>query len=67
MAIIYDRLFETLKEKGKNKNFLRKNGVSPSIITKISNGTGGLESRTINKICALLDCQPCDIMEYKPD
>lgn len=67
MAIIYNRLFETLQNQSKNKNYLRKNGISPSIIAKISNGTGGLDARTINKICELLNCQPGDILEFVPD
>lgn len=66
MAIIYNRLWETLKEKGLNENYLRKNGISPSILAKIKNGTGGLDARTIDKVCALLDCRVEDIMEYVP-
>lgn len=66
MAIIYTRLWETLQAKKKNENYLRKNGISPSILAKIKNGTGGLDSRTIDKICTLLDCQPADIMEHVP-
>jgi putative transcriptional regulator len=28
---------------------------------------GGLDYRTVNKLCALLNCQPGDLMEYVPD
>lgn len=66
MAIIYNRLWETLKAKGLNENYLRKNGISPSILAKIKNGTGGLDARTIDKVCTLLDCRVEDIMEHVP-
>lgn len=67
MAILYNKLFQTLQARGKNKNYLRKNGISPSILTKINNGSGALDTRTINRLCMLLDCQPSEIMEYRPD
>ena len=28
------------------------------------NGTGGLDAKTIARLCAVLDCQPGDLMEY---
>lgn len=64
MAISYEKLFQLLKERGKTEYYLRKNGISPSILAKLKKKTGGLDHRTINKICELLDCQPGDIMEY---
>ena len=27
----------------------------------------GIRFETLNSICQALDCQPCDILEYKPD
>ncbi|MDR2572214.1 MAG: helix-turn-helix transcriptional regulator [Oscillospiraceae bacterium] len=30
----------------------------------MKNGTGGLDAKTISKLCKLLNCQPGDIMEY---
>lgn len=66
MAIIYNRLWETLRAKGLNENYLRKNGISPSILAKIKNGTGGLDARTIDKVCTLLDCRVEEIMEHVP-
>lgn len=64
MSIIYDRLFALIKERGKSEYYLRKNGISPSILNKLKHKTGGLDHRTIDKLCELLDCQPGDIMEY---
>lgn len=64
MPIKYDKLFELIKTKGKTEYYLRKNGISSSILDKLKHGTGGLDARTIEKLCKLLDCQPGDIMEY---
>lgn len=67
MPISYEKLFLLIKEREKTKYYLRKNGISPSILDKLKHGTGGIDARTIEKLCALLDCQPGDIMEYVPD
>ena len=67
MPISYNKLFEIMKSKGKTQYYLRKNGISPSIFNKLKNNTGGLDARTIEKLCILLDCQPGDIMEYIPE
>lgn len=64
MPILYDRLFDLIKERGKTEYWLRQNGISPSILNKLKHKTGGLDARTIEKLCKLLDCQPGDIMEY---
>jgi len=67
MSIIYDKLFTLIKERGKTEYYLRQNGISPSILDKLKHGRGGLDARTIEKLCRLLDCQPGDIMEYVID
>ena len=33
----------------------------------LRNGTGGLNSKTIGRLCNGLNCQPGDLMEYVPD
>ena len=67
MGIKYDKLFLLIKERGKTEYYLRQNGISPSILDKLKHGKGGLDARTIDKLCKLLACQPGDIMEYIPD
>lgn len=64
LPINYDKLFSLIKERGKSEYYLRKNGISASILDKLKHGTGGLDARTIEKLCRLLNCQPGDIMEY---
>lgn len=64
--ITYEGLYKQLSKQGHNKYWLRKNGISPSVLDKLGKG-GGLDYRSINKLCALLNCQPGDLMEYVPD
>ncbi len=67
MPIHYTKLFDLIKQRGKTEYWLRQNGISPSILNKLKHETGGLDARTIEKLCRLLECQPGDIMEYVPD
>lgn len=65
--IVYDGIYEQMKKAGLKEYKLRDLGISPSIFTKLRKGSGGLDHRTINKLCNLLCCQPGDLMEYIPD
>ena len=68
MSIKYDKLFVLLKEKGYSSYRLRKEKlISQSVLQKLRTGEGIIDSRTINRLCSLLDCQPGDIMEYVPE
>lgn len=68
MSIRYDKLFVMLKEKGYSTYRIRKEKlIGQGTLTALRNGSGGLDARTIDRLCALLDCQPGDIMEYVPD
>jgi len=68
MSVKYDKLFALLKEKGINTTRIRRDKIiGQGTLTAIKNGTGGLDAKTISKLCALLDCQPGDIMEYVPE
>lgn len=68
MSIKYDKLFALLKEKGWNSTRIRnENLIGQGTLTNLRNGKGGLDHKTIDRICRVLDCQPGDIMEYVPD
>lgn len=68
MAIVYDKLFNMLKEKGVTTYRIRKEKlIGQATLTAIKNGTGGLDAKTLNRLCGVLDCQPGDLMEYIPD
>jgi len=68
MPIKYDKLFVLLKEKGWNTTRIRKESlIGQGTLTNLRNGTGGLDHKTINRLCSVLNCQPGDIMEYVED
>lgn len=48
--------------------YFRKNKIiGTETLEKMRKGEGHIDTRTIEKICKELDCQPGDIMEYIPD
>lgn len=63
MPVKYDKLFKLMDEKGINKYYLRTHGIHAAVVDKLIKG-GTIDTTTISKLCALLDCQPGDIMEY---
>lgn len=65
--ITFNRLKTLMEEKGVKKYDLRKAGVNSQILDKALNDTGNIDTRTINKLCRLLNCQPGDIMAYVAD
>lgn len=68
MAIIYNKLFELLKEKGLTMYSLRKNKIiGTETLEKMRKGIGHIDDRSINRLCEYLDCQPGNIMEYVED
>lgn len=65
MSIKYDKLFELLKSKGYTTYKIRQTKlIGQGTLTALRNGTGGLDARTIEKLCKVLECQPGDLMEY---
>lgn len=67
MPIKYRKLFELMKAKGLTTYKIRQeNIISQSALTAIKNGKS-VTTDTIAKLCAALDCQPGDILEYVPD
>ena len=68
MPFKYDKLFELLKQKGITTYRIRKeNIISQAALTKMKNGEGNIDTRTLERLCKVLDCQPGDILEYVPD
>lgn len=64
--ISFRKLETLLNSKGKKWQYLRDAKISPGIVAKLKDGSGHIDTRTIQKICELLDCQPGQIMEYIP-
>jgi len=68
MAISYARLFKLLEEKGWTTYKIRQEKlIGQGTLTALRNGTGGLDSKTISRLCKVLNCQPGDLMEYVED
>ena len=62
--ISYDRLWNTMREKGVSQYALiKKHGVSPSQITRLKRNES-VSTHTIEMFCRILDCRVEDIMEY---
>ena len=65
MPIVYDKLFALLKEKGYSTYRIRQNKlIGQGTLTAIRYGTGGLDAKTLSRLCEVLECQPGDLMEY---
>ena len=65
--IIYKKLRLLMKEKGLTTYKIRKdNIISQRALSSIIHDQS-ITMETVNKLCAALDCQPGDILEYIPD
>lgn len=67
MAIKYTKLVEMLEKKGITSYTIRKNKIIGQATYKKIKENGDIDTRTISKLCQLLECQPGDILEYVPD
>lgn len=57
MPIKYDKLLRLLEEKGYTSYRIRKEKIlGQATLTAIKNGTGGLDHRSISKLCEVLNC-----------
>lgn len=65
--IRYDKLFALIETEHKGPtNWLRQNGIHPSVVNKLRKNER-VNTDTIDRLCALLNCQPGDILEYTPE
>lgn len=63
--IVYDKLWETMRQKGITQYALiKKYGISPAQITRLKRNES-VSTHTIDIFCQILDCDICDIMELK--
>ena len=62
--ILYDRLWEKMKEKGISQYALiKKYHISPAQITRLKRNES-VSTHTIDTFCDILDCDVQDIMEH---
>lgn len=65
--IRFDKLWKTMEEKGFTTYTLReKCGIDSKTIRRLR-ANENMETKTLNKLCAVLDCSLNDIAEYVKD
>jgi len=65
--IVYDRLWQTLKDKNISQYSLTKEyGVDNAQLHRLRNNMI-VKTITINNLCRILNCNVEDIMQYVPD
>ncbi len=65
--IVFDKLWDVMKEKGVSTYLLReKCGIDSKTIRRLR-ANDNMETKTLNKLCAALDCRLEDIAVYIPD
>ncbi len=65
--ISYDRLWQTMKEKGVTQySLIKKHNISPAQITRLKRNES-VSTHTIEMFCKILNCNVEDIMQYIKD
>lgn len=65
--IIFDKLWQTMKEKGISTYKLREEcGIDSKTIRRLK-ANENMETKTLNKLCSALNCKIDDIMEFVPN
>lgn len=64
--IVFDKLWEQMKEKKVSQYRLIHSGISHSTLTRIKKNHP-INTETINKLCSILHCRIEDIMEFIED
>lgn len=65
--ICFDKLWQTMEAKGVTTYILReKCGIDSKTIRRLR-ANENMETKTLNKLCAVLDCPLSDIATYIPD
>ena len=65
--ISYDKLWQTMKEKGVTQyTLIKKHSISPAQITRLKRNES-VSTHTIEMFCKILDCNVEDVMQYIDD
>ena len=65
--ISFDKLWKTMELKGVSTYYLReKAGIDSKTVRRLKAGEN-IETKTLDKLCAALDCRLEDVAEYIPD
>ncbi len=65
--IVFDRLWATMEKKGVSTYWLReKCGIDRKTVRRLR-ANENIETKTLNKLCAVLDCSLEDIAQFVKD
>lgn len=65
--IVFNKLWGVMEEKGVSTYWLReKCGIDSKTIRRLK-ANDNMETKTLNKLCTVLNCRLEDIAEYIPD
>ncbi|MBR0447826.1 MAG: helix-turn-helix transcriptional regulator [Clostridia bacterium] len=65
--ICFDKLWTVMEQKGVSTYYLReKAGIDSKTIRRLR-ANENMETKTLDKLCAVLDCRLEDIAEYIPE
>jgi len=68
MAIIVNLDVMLAKRKIRSRDLAAQIGIAEQNVSLLKSGkVKGVRFDTLEKICQILDCQPGDILEYRPD
>ena len=65
--IVFDKLWETMREKGVSKYMLRDKYDIDSRTIRRLRANQNVTTKTLSSLCEILDCSLQDIAEYKED
>jgi len=63
--IDFSKLWELMKKKNKNKQWLRNSGIHANTVSKLTKNEN-VTCEVICNLCKLLECQPGQIMKFVP-
>ena len=64
MPIVYDKMLKLMEEKGITSYVCKRDNIIGQATYKKIKDCGDIDTRTIAKMCEVLNCQPGDILEY---
>jgi len=68
MPIIVNLDVMLARRKMRSKELAERIGISEQNVSLLKSGkVKGMRFDTLDRICAVLDCQPGDILEYRPE
>ena len=64
MPITFEKMRKRMEEKGITSYKVKKDNIIGQATFRKIKEDGDIDTRTIAKMCEVLDCQPGDLMEY---